>query len=55
MLQQLSDSLLNTGTTYKTRVKVSNALDSAQAKLTQAALALDHEADNQAIVDGIQK
>ena len=51
----LSNSLLTTGTAYTTRVKVANALDAAQSKLTIAALALDNEADLQAIAEGIDR
>lgn len=48
VISQLTNSLHTTGTTYQSRVKITNALDAANVKLNVAALAFDHEADLQA-------
>ena len=53
VLEQLIAALHRTPTSYNTRVKVTNYLDAANNKLNQAALAFDHEADVQAITQGI--
>ena len=49
----LVSSLHTTPTSYKARVKITNLLDVASAKINQAAVEFDHEADLQEIAHGI--
>ena len=49
----LVSALHTTPTSYRSRVKITNLLDTASLKINQAAVEFDHEADLQAIAHGI--
>ena len=52
-LSQLIAALHTTPTSYRSRVRITNLLDIASAKINQAAVEFDHEADLQKIAHGI--